>query len=112
MTLAQMAGKDSLRVHCLFDPAEANAHEADYGLSVSDVVKTTAPVELIYFQGPHYGDRYGIAHAAFGTLEAQNLKILAAGCTGASIYIIVPEKSAQTAVRCLSEAFEIPETTT
>ena len=66
------------------------------------------PVELIYFQGPHYGDRYGIADAAFRPFTKKMLTILACGCTGASIYIVVPENKAQIAVNLLSEKFAVP----
>ena len=41
--------------------------------------------------------------AAFGALETQGIQLLAAGCTGASIYIVVPDKKAQAVIRCLSE---------
>ena len=69
------------------------------------VSEIETPVDLVYFQGPHFGDRYGIAAAAFGALETQGIQLLAAGCTGASIYIVVPDKRAQAVIRCLSEPF-------
>ena len=67
-----------------------------------------APADAIFFHGPHFGDRYGIAEAAFGILARQKLKILAAGCTGSSIYIVLPDQTAGTAARFLSEAFDVP----
>jgi aspartokinase len=67
-----------------------------------------SPVELIYFQGPHYGDRYGIADAAFRPFVDKRLTILASACTGASIYIVVPENQARIAVKLLSEKFAVP----
>jgi aspartokinase len=68
------------------------------------------PVELIRFHGPHYGDRYGIADAAFSRFEENRLAVLASGCTGASIYIVVPENKARIAVELLSEKFAVPNT--
>ena len=65
-----------------------------------------SPVELIYFQGPHFGDRYGIADAAFRALAGQ--EVLAAGFSGASVYIVVADKQAQATIECLSEAFITP----
>jgi len=67
-----------------------------------------SPVELICFHGPHYGDRYGIADAAFGVLVGHGIDILASGCTGASVYIVVPEHKALTAVGFLSAKFAAP----
>ncbi|MBI5591114.1 MAG: hypothetical protein HY881_11595 [Deltaproteobacteria bacterium] len=68
------------------------------------------PVELIYFQGPHYGDRYGIAGAAVTALAAHVVPLLAVVCAGASVYLIIPEGMASAAVNALKEAFSTPET--
>ena len=68
------------------------------------------PVELIYFHGPHYGDRYGIASAALEALAAQAVPVLAMACTGASVYLIMPEGKARSARKALEQAFLTPET--
>ena len=67
------------------------------------------PVEMISFHGPHFQDRYGIASAAFDALEKAHFNVLASGCTGTSINIILPEKSARPAVDHLTETFLIPQ---
>ncbi len=71
-------------------------------------LQTTSPVEMVYFHGPHFGDRYGIADAALGTLRRKGLPILAAGCVGASIYIIIPEQRSSEVKQVLSGVFEAP----
>ena len=71
-------------------------------------LKTTSRVELVCFHGPHFGDRYGIAHTALGTLRRKGLPILAAGCTGASVYIIVPEQQSTEVKHILSDVFDTP----
>jgi len=68
----------------------------------------TSPVELISFQGPHFGDRYGIAYSAFKALDDQEIPILIAACSGAAVYIVMPEKKLQGAKLILAEAFEVP----
>lgn len=68
----------------------------------------TSPVELISFQGPHFGDRYGIADAAFTALDGQGIPILIAVCSGAAVYIVLPEKKLAAAKSVLAEAFEVP----
>ena len=68
----------------------------------------TSPVELISFQGPHFGDRYGIAYSAFKALDDQGVPILIAVCSGAAVYIVLPEKKLQDARPLLLEAFEVP----
>ena len=71
-------------------------------------IQTTSPVELVYFHGPHFGDRYGIADTALGTLRRKGLPILAAGCTGASVYIVVPEQRSAEIKQILSDVFDTP----
>ena len=67
------------------------------------------PVELLSFHGPHFQDRYGIASAAFDALEVANLEVLASGCTGTSIYMVLPENMARPAVKHLAKTFIIPQ---
>jgi aspartokinase len=69
-----------------------------------------APVELISFHGPHFQDRFGIAHSVFGTLEKNNIPLLAAGCTGTSVNLVFPEKLGRTAVLALADSFVVPQT--
>lgn len=71
-------------------------------------ITVDTPVELIYFQGPHFGDRYGIADTAFTPFVKNKVTILASACASASIYIVVPEYTARIAVKILSEKFVVP----
>ena len=68
----------------------------------------THKLELIYFQGPHFGDRYGIADTAFKVLNDHKIPILIAACSGAAVYLVLPEKKLHEAKLLLAEAFEIP----
>ncbi|MGA8021029.1 MAG: hypothetical protein WCA42_19335 [Desulfobacterales bacterium] len=68
----------------------------------------TYPVELISFQGPHFGDRYGIADTAFKALDGQGVPVLISVFAGAAVYIVLPEKKLQDARPILLEAFEVP----
>jgi aspartokinase len=67
-----------------------------------------SPVELISFQGPHFADRYGIADSAFKALDNHGIPILIAACSGAAVYIVLPENKLQEARFFLNEAFEVP----
>ena len=67
-----------------------------------------SPVELISFQGPHFADRYGIADSAFKALDNHGIPILIAACSGAAVYIVLPENKLHKARFFLSEAFEVP----
>jgi aspartokinase len=68
----------------------------------------TSPVELISFQGPHFGDRYGIAYSAFKALDGQGVPVLITVCSGAAVYIVLPEKKLHEPRPLLTEAFEVP----
>ena len=69
--------------------------------------RTTSPVELLYLHGPHFQDRYGIAEAAIAPLCKAEIPILATACSGASIFIVVPENRSQHAADCLAETFAL-----
>ena len=68
-----------------------------------------SPVEMVFFHGPHFGDRYGIADTAMGELREKGLSILIAGCTGASVYLIVPEHCSAETKNVLSGVFDTPK---
>jgi aspartokinase len=63
---------------------------------------------MVHFQGPHFGDRYGIADAAFRALTEGDLSPLAVSCSGASIYLVFRQGEAGEAVRLLEKVFEVP----
>ena len=64
---------------------------------------------MIHFQGPHFGDRYGILDIALDALSGGGIPVLAAACTGASISLILSEKMAEPARALLEEVYEIPK---
>ena len=66
------------------------------------------PVEVIFFYGPHFGDRYGIAEAALQSLAGDGIRPTATACSGSCVYLVLPERQSDEAVRVLSEAFDIP----
>jgi aspartokinase len=68
----------------------------------------SSPVELISFQGPHFADRYGIADSAIKALDNQGIPILIAACSGAAVYLVLPENKLHEARPLLAEAFEVP----
>ncbi len=96
-----------VRLHLLFDGAPPPITD---GLEYPPGMQVEAPVELVYFHGPHYGDRYGITDAALGALAGAKVTLRAMACSGASVYIVVPEGFARLAGKALSQAFVVPST--
>jgi len=112
MATGRMLDGKSLQLQLLFEKRAADRYRDELNkLTTCDpriAFSVDAPVELIYFHGPHFGDRFGIADAAFGALAREKFLVLAAACTGASVYIVVPENTARTAVEILSKKFVMP----
>ncbi len=99
MRLCLLLAQDGMghRVDRMLEQGSANEDATSW--------QTVAPVELIYLHGPHFQDRYGIAEAAIAPLYNSEVPILAAGCSGTSIFLVVPENMAGIATSCLSETF-------
>jgi len=66
------------------------------------------PAELLSFYGPHFGDRYGIMGRAMGCLSRHGVPVLQAGCTGASIALVLPKGWGEAAEQALTDVFENP----
>lgn len=82
--------------------------DTHFNLESDKDIRLISPVELISFQGPHFGDRYGIAHTAFKALDDHGIPILITVCSGAAVYIVLPHKKVQKARSLLAEVFEAP----
>jgi hypothetical protein len=65
-------------------------------------------VDLISFHGPHFGDRYKIFWTAMDCLKKDHVPALVAGCTGASISLVVPYGQGQAAQNALARGFDVP----
>lgn len=67
-------------------------------------------VEMVYFHGPHYGDRYGIASTVLTALMAADVPLLASVCSASSIYLVVPKGLSAAASNALSNDVVVPQT--
>ncbi len=112
LVLAQHTGDQELRVDLLVE-RQWEKKIIDHvhhiiGGNLDESIHVTTPVGLIYFQGPHFGDRYGIADCAFGALSRKSIPILAVGCSASSIYLVLPQERLEESKTLLTEAFELP----
>lgn len=109
---AKYSNDKELRLHILLEKFWTDKVLSYIGKRIDpgfekDIVLTSS-VGLISFQGPHFGDRYGIADTAFKALDDQNIPILIAACSGAAVYIVLPNKKLDKAKHFLAEVFEVP----
>jgi len=66
------------------------------------------PVAGISLHGPHFGDRYGIAHTLVEALEKAQVTLLALSCTISSISLIIRQQQLAPALLVLGNTFESP----
>jgi hypothetical protein len=64
--------------------------------------------DMIFFHGPHFGDRYRILDTALACLELSEIPLILVGCTGASITLVTPSGFGETARGALACGFEAP----
>lgn len=95
---------DRMLVHCVTSSVSSDACD----VAAFSGMEAINDVELVYFHGPHYGDRYGIAVAAMKALTQHHVPVLSFACSGASVYIVVPNGQSDNASQSLSRAFIVP----
>ncbi len=74
--------------------------------TVARVIKQKA--DALIFHGPHFGDRYGIADKALGTLKTEGIQTLGAVFSEASVYLMFEEGKTSNAVKALKNFFKKP----
>jgi hypothetical protein len=112
LILAKYSTPQNLRLYILLEKLWAYSVLSYIGKKINfDSEKDfhlTHQLGLIFFQGPHFGDRYGIADTAFKALDGQGVPVLITVCSGAAVYIVLPEKKMQEARPLLLAAFQVP----
>jgi hypothetical protein len=66
------------------------------------------PVFVLFVQGPHFGDRYGIADAFVSTLRHGDIPLLALSCAVSSISAVIDGDEPDRAIEVLSTRFQVP----
>ncbi|MFO7738640.1 MAG: hypothetical protein R6V46_09210 [Desulfatiglandaceae bacterium] len=77
-------------------------------LPPANVVKKAYPVAHFAMNGPHFGDRYGIASELLTALDSADIDLLGLSCSIASITGIVPAAQIHDAIRAVQGCFEVP----
>jgi len=84
-------------------------HMQEFVQGPGKVMGHPLPAEMVFFQGPHFGDRYGIVDTTLRALAAKGIQMTAMACSGSCIYLVLAEGRSEGAVLALSEVFEIPK---
>jgi aspartokinase len=109
---SQWMDPDSMTVCLVVDPQKEREIKACLQWTLKGALKgaveSVKPVDLICFQGPHFGERYGIAQAVFQTLRRRSIPVLASEFSQSTIILVLQGGVAEAAKSCLSEAFQVP----
>jgi aspartokinase len=65
-----------------------------------------SPVAALFFHGPHFGDRYGVADTLVKALDRVNVPLVALSCSVSSISVIIKEADLPAAVQVIMDTFE------
>jgi aspartokinase len=74
-------------------------------------IQGASSVSIFSMNGPHFGDRYGIASELIDALDNHQVRPLALSCTIASISGVVPSRQFESAVQAIQQGFEVPSFT-
>lgn len=109
-TQMQMQTPDLFHIQIAASPETIKTYRASVEKKVTGtsglMISVHHPVELLYFHGPHFQDRYGIASNVFKTLEG--ITIYSIGCTGTSIFVVTGDGQAELAREQLTQTFSVP----
>jgi len=84
---------------------------ASRGVGPGIILDRRSSVAVFTMNGPHFGDRYGIAAELMSTLERENIKVLAVACNMASITGIIPNDEVSQATKAITSCFDVPMVT-
>jgi aspartokinase len=96
-------------IQCNLGPVAGESLEQALRRDADPFTYQMSPAEIVFFHGPHFGDRYGIADVTVAALAGGGVQMVAVVCSGACIYIVLPEGKSEEAVRVLAATFEIPK---
>ena len=72
-------------------------------------MEVISQVDLVSFQGPHFGERFGILDAAFQALSSKKIRVIASVCSTSCVYLVLEAGQGGRAALALSEAFDVPK---
>lgn len=81
------------------------------GIAPAINVKSVSPVSVFSMNGPHFGDRYGIANELLRAFKQEKTDFLGLSCTIASVTGVVPSHRLESATRAIQTCFEVPTIT-
>ncbi|MBW1863723.1 MAG: hypothetical protein JRJ02_15365 [Deltaproteobacteria bacterium] len=103
-------GKEKL-VICLPAPKNHTYTEIISGITPEGGMDCLPSVATFSLNGPHFGDRYGIASELLHALKESHIDLLALNCTIASIIGVLPSDQIEPAIQAIRGCFDVPTIT-
>ena len=104
--------KGSYRFLLLFTPTGDGLLDATTQHKLSELPKVEVSeqsgLEVLYFHGPHFQDRYGVANAVVTALKKASVEFVCLNCSGTSIYLVTHENIGSQALKALEKVFVVP----
>ena len=72
------------------------------------MIDSISPVSIFSMNGPHFGDRYGIASELLTFFAKCQIDLLSLCCTIASITGVVPSHQLESTIQTIKSCFEVP----
>ena len=87
-----------------------------YTKRINEIVPTIdigciSPVAIFSMNGPHFGERYGIASEILTAFEHHKIDLMGLSCTIASVTGVVPDHQLDSTIQAIQECFEVPSIT-
>jgi aspartokinase len=106
----RLQGEEDLFI-CLPPSSDCPNAEVMGRMAPQAVIDTAFPVATFSMNGPHFGDRYGIAAELLHAIKENGIDLLALNCTIASIIGVLPLDQIQPATQAIKRCFEVPSIT-
>ncbi len=104
---AQESDRELSFVFCLPERAGMDFHACAEQTGIPTYHRYIYPVGIIFFHGPHFGDRYGIAETTFSAISKAGIQLIASGCASSSVYLILAQDDLDRAEQVLTKTFEV-----
>ncbi|MCG6930302.1 MAG: hypothetical protein LJE64_07070 [Desulfofustis sp.] len=112
--MVELTGTESGRysLQLIFDPEHQHGAAAalSFGLERIDNIEyyVWKGLELLFFHGPHFQDRYGVMHTAVAALSEASVEISSAICSGTGVHLVAKEEAGRHMLDVLGEVFVVP----
>jgi hypothetical protein len=101
-------GGDGLELAACLAAEEAPGLARDLARCGLALAEPPRPASLVHLQGPHFGDRHGIAAAALDSLAEAGLTPLSLAGVVHSLFLVLEPDQARAALAALSRRFRAP----